>query len=175
MRSLHSTSHQHRDEVIEAVNQKTGEVKYFANGKHCADIIKCSSPAVYLVLERTKENKKASIKGWTLKWTKDFNEDDLSTIKRERSAVSRVLKRGKFDSMIKKLEDTVKHIEKSIKTREKKVSSMSKMSDRRKTTMSFIEHLKSKKRDIESKIEELLELKSKYTDENGNILLEAVK
>jgi len=175
MRSLHSTSHQHRDEVIEAVNQKTGEVKYFANGKHCADIIKCSSPAVYLVLERTKENKKASIKGWTLRWTKDFNEDDLSTIKKERSTVSRVLKRGKFDSRIKKLEDTVKHIEKSIKTREKKVGSMSKMSDRRKTTMMFIEHLKSKKRDIESKIKELLELKSKYTDENGSILLEAVK
>lgn len=161
--------------MIEAVNQKTGEVKYFANGKHCADIIKCSSPAVYLVLERTKENKKASIKGWTLKWTKDFNEDDLTTIKKERSAVSRVLRRGKFDLRIKKLEDLVKHIERSIKNREKKVRGISKISDRRKTTMMFIEHLKSKKREIESKIKELLELKSKYTDDNGNILLEAVK
>ena len=172
MRSLHSKNHKHRDEVIEAVNKDTGEVRHFANGKQCAEAIGCSSPAVYMTLDRSKTGNKATIKKWILKWTKDVNEDELSTIKKERSAVSRVLRRGKFDLRIKKLEDLVKHIEKSIKTREKKVRKMSKMSDRRKTTMSFIEHLKSKKRDIESKIEELVALKFKYTDENGNIMLE---
>lgn len=175
MRSLHSKNHKHRDEVIEAVNEDTGEVRHFANGKQCAEAIGCSSPAVYMTLDRSKTGKKATIKKWILKWTKDVNEDDLTTIKKERSAVSRVLKRGKFDSRIKKLEDLVKHIEKSIKNREKKVRGISKISDRRKTTMMFIKHLKSKKREIESKIKELLELKSKYTDDNGNILLEAVK
>ena len=114
MRSLHSKNHQHRDEVIEAVNEDTGEVKHFANGKQCAEAIGCSSPAVYMTLERARENKKATIKGWILKWTKDFKEDELKSIKHERSIVVRTVRNGKTSERIKKLESFIERIDKSI-------------------------------------------------------------
>lgn len=169
MRSLHSKNHQHRDEVIEAVNEDTGEVRHFANGKQCAEAIGCSSPAVYMTLDRTRENKKATVKGWILKWTKDFNEDELKTLKHERKIVVRTVRNGKTSERIKRLESIIENIDESIVKRENRAKKMNKRSKRRDTTVTFIEHLRHKKKMIESQIEELVNLKFKNSKENDNI------
>ena len=155
--------------MIEAVNEDIGEVKHFANGKQCAEAIGCSSPAVYMALDRAKENKKASIKGWSLKWTKDFEEDELKSIKHERKLVTRTLRQGKTNERIKRLKSFIDDIDKSIERREKRADKMNKRSKRRETTVMFIEHLRHKKKMIESQIEELVALKYKNSKENGNI------
>ena len=172
MRSLHSKNHQHRDEVIEAVNEDTGEVKHFANGKQCAEAIGCSSPAVYMTLDRARENKKATIKGWILKWTKDFKEDELKSLKHERSIVARTVRHGKTSERIKRLESIIENIDESIVKRKNRAKKMNKRSKRRDTTVTFIEHLRHKKKMIESQIEELAALKFKHEDENCNMMSE---
>ena len=170
MRSLHSKNHQHRDEVIEAVNEDTGEVRHFANGKQCAEAIGCSSPAVYMTLDRAREDKKATVKGWILKWTKDFKEDELKTLKHERNIVVRTVRNGKTSERIKRLESIIENIDESIVKREKRAKKMNKRSKRRDTTVTFIEHLRQKKKMLESQIEEIAALKFKHEDENGNIM-----
>lgn len=172
MRSLHSKNHQHRDEVIEAVNEDTGEVRHFANGKQCAEAIGCSSPAVYMTLDRARENKKATIKGWILKWTKDFKEDELKSLKHERSIVARTVRHGKTSERIKRLESIIENIDESIVKRKKRAKKMNKRSKRRDTTVMFIDHLRQKKKMLESQIEEIVALKFKHEDENGNTMSE---
>ena len=159
MRSLHSKNHQHRDEVIEAVNEDTGEVRHFANGKQCAEAIGCSSPAVYMALDRSKTGKKATIKKWILKWTKDVNEDELKNIKRNRKLITRTLRLGKLDRQIERIQEYIKNIDKSISKRESRIKIMKEGSARRKTAENFIDHLKQKKKSFEIEIEELTALK----------------
>ena len=172
MRSMNHKNHMHRDEVVEAINEDTGEVRHFANGKQCAESIGCSSPAVYMALDRAKANKKATIKGWAVRWIKDFEEDDIQNMKHERNVVSRTLRNGKFDRRIKILESYVKHIEESIEKREITASMISDNCKRKNRTLMCIERLKSKKKHFESQIAELVALKFKYANENGNIIPE---
>ena len=66
MRRLHAKCTNHSMEVVRAVNKKTGEVKYFANGRQCAQAIHCSHVAAYKCLN--PEHYGYSVKGWCLTW-----------------------------------------------------------------------------------------------------------
>lgn len=66
LRRLHAKRTNHSTEVVRAVNKKTGEVKYFANGRQCAQAIHCSHVAAYKCLN--PEHYGYSVKGWCLTW-----------------------------------------------------------------------------------------------------------
>jgi hypothetical protein len=52
----------HIREYVKAVNEETGEVKYYKNGKQASIALGCSSPFVYMALT----GKARSVFGWTL-------------------------------------------------------------------------------------------------------------
>lgn len=66
LKSLHAKCTNHSKEVVRAINKKTGEVKYFANGRQCAKAIHCSHVAAYTCLN--PEHYGYSVKGWCLTW-----------------------------------------------------------------------------------------------------------
>lgn len=68
-RTLASKNHRHTDhenEIIQAVNVKTGEIKYFKNGKVASRELGCSHVLIYNVLNPDYPARTA--KGWSLLW-----------------------------------------------------------------------------------------------------------
>ena len=63
LREINRKMTTHKQEYVKAVSE-TGEVKYFINGRHAAKWIGCSTPYVYMCLQK----KVAGVMGWTLEF-----------------------------------------------------------------------------------------------------------
>ena len=81
MKSVNAKSQQHVGQLVKATNLKTGEVKYFKNGKHAAEAIGCSHVLVYQVLNNKTYQKSAY--RYALEWVEDngtFKTEDREKI-----------------------------------------------------------------------------------------------
>ena len=64
MKSKNAKSSSHDNQVIKAT--KDGKTQYFYNGKQAAAVLRCSSPLIYRVVNKTDYAKTA--KGWSLEY-----------------------------------------------------------------------------------------------------------
>lgn len=80
MRSKNAKCTSHLGEVIKATNRKTEEVKYFQNGKHAAEVLGCSSPLIYMVLN--ENNYQTTAKGWHLQYIKTTDMPDNANVEK---------------------------------------------------------------------------------------------
>ena len=114
-RSINHVNTVHSGEVIKATNLQTNEVRYFANGKHCAESIGCSAPLVYMNLNQNHYAKSA--KGWVLEWTTDIGKKEVNAMKKQRREDNE--KRLKQKEELKKKKEKMKLVNMLNKTNSK--------------------------------------------------------
>lgn len=82
LKSLHAKRTDHSKEVVKAVSKQTGEIKYFANGRQCAQSLGCSNVSVYNCLNPNHYG--SSVKGWLLTWVPVTEETkDIKDLQRQ--------------------------------------------------------------------------------------------
>lgn len=82
MKSKNARQKSHKHEILKATNECTGEIMYFANGKHCAQVLGCSAPFVYIVSNEDFPTYRTA-KGWNLEWT-IVDQPLIDALKRDR-------------------------------------------------------------------------------------------
>ena len=102
LREINRKMTTHKQEYVKAVSE-TGEVKYFINGRHAAKWIGCSTPYVYMCLQK----KVAGVMGWTLEFVSiDADEVKEFRIMLEKEREERIERRKEMDG--KKRQNTLR-------------------------------------------------------------------
>lgn len=148
------TTHMH--EVIKATHKYRDEVAYFANGKHCAKAIGCTTALVYAVLR--KENKKRTAMGWYLEWTS--SDCDVAATKDKWYAERLSSKREVAEKKLASINNTIKYLQLRNEAREACLSMMSSTNPRAAGTLRKLENARKRVNMLESKrdkLEQMLE------------------
>ena len=122
MKKMNARSTKHSNEVIHAICIATGEEKFIANGRECAEFLHCSAPHIYMMLDEARKlGKPKTVKGWKLEWTTSVKDDVLTEVKAVRKAEVN-LSNGRLESAIAHAKARLKMISKMNKKRRKRLA-----------------------------------------------------
>lgn len=122
MKKMNAKCTRHSNEVIHATCIATGEEKFIANGRECAEFLHCSAPHIYIMLDEARKlGKPKTVKGWKLEWTTSVKDDVLTEVKAVRKAEVN-FSNGKLETTIEKAKARLKMISKMNKKRRKRLA-----------------------------------------------------
>lgn len=163
MKKMNAKNTKHSNEVIHATCIATGEEKFIANGRECAEFLHCSAPHIYIALDEARKlGTPKVVKGWKLEWTTSVKDDVLTEVKAVRKAeVS--LSNGKLESAVAHAKARLKVIANMNKKRRKRLAStrLREGHPRRVATENMLKKMEKRQKALELEVEAMQKLLKK--------------